>query len=64
MHLRYYRDVYYKRDKYTHSCGNLDGVFNKRLCLVHHSCREVSNDAHLVHVALTINLTAKITCSL
>lgn len=51
--------VSHKRDKYTHSCGNLNGVLNKLMCLLHHSCREVSNDAHLVHVPRTVNLAEK-----
>lgn len=53
-----------ERDKFTHSCGNLNCVLHKRMCLLHHSCRKVSNDAHLVHIALTVNLPEEVTRAL
>lgn len=45
----------------THICRNLDCVFSELLCLLHHSCREISHDAHLVHIAVTVHLPRKIT---
>lgn len=49
-----------QRCVFTHSCRNLDRVFSKLLGLLHHGGREVSNDAHLVHIALTVHLPGKI----
>lgn len=50
----------YRRDKYIHRCGHRHCVFRKLVCLHHHSCREVSNNAHLVHIPITVNLPVKI----
>lgn len=45
-----------KRSKCTHSGGTFNSVQNKNVRLIQHICRKVSNDAHLVNVALTVNL--------
>lgn len=41
----------------THSCGDGDSVLCKLMSLFHHSGRKVANDAHLVHVSGTVDLT-------
>lgn len=56
--------VHVKKDRNTYSCWDFNSLCGKLVRLLHHSCGEVSHNADLVHVAVTINLQVRITDTL